>query len=87
MDDSINVNIYVFSLFGYVEQKTLSTFICPVSAENPAITIHLNGKIKEALDAVKGGRSYAQIMAEILANTSNIDKEIQRLLVTEYVIS
>lgn len=55
--------------------------------KNPGITIHLNSKLKERLDAIKGDRSYAHIMSEILTNTFDMDKEIKRLPVSEAVIS
>ena len=55
--------------------------------DNPPVTIHLNRKLKENLDAVKGSRSYAQVMTEILTNKFELQKEIVRLPVNEAVIS
>lgn len=55
--------------------------------ENPPVTIHLNRKLKERMDAVKGTRSYAQLMREILEDTFNLEEEIKRLPVNEAVIS
>jgi len=55
--------------------------------QNPPVTIHLNKKLKENLDAIKGTKSYAQLMSEILERTFNLEYEIKRLPVNEAVIS
>lgn len=55
--------------------------------EHPPVTIHLNRKLKETLDAVKGARSYAQFITEILEGKFNIEEEIKRLPLNEAVIS
>ena len=55
--------------------------------QNPPVTIHLNKKLKENLDAIKGTRSYAQLMNEILEGTFSLENEIKRLPMNEAVIS
>ncbi len=55
--------------------------------ENPPVTIHLNRKLKNSLDAIKGTRSYAQLIGEILEGTFNLEDEVKRLPLNEAVIS
>ena len=55
--------------------------------EHPPITIHLNKKLKEILDAVKGQRSYAQAISDIIQEKFNIEEEVKRLPLNEAVIS
>ena len=55
--------------------------------EHPPVTVHLNRKVKENLDKVKGSRSYAQVIIEILNGSFDIEKEIKSLPVSEAVIS
>lgn len=55
--------------------------------EHPPVTVHLGKKVKENLDFVKGNRSYAEIINEILDDTFNLEHEIKRLPVNEAVIS
>lgn len=54
--------------------------------EHPPITVHLNKKVKENLNKVKGTRSYAQVVTELLMDTFNLEKEIESLPATEAVI-
>lgn len=55
--------------------------------EHPPVTVHLNKKLKEIMDAVKGQRSYAQFINEILEEKFNLEEEIKRLPLNEAVIS
>ncbi|AKA48727.1 hypothetical protein IX51_06005 [uncultured archaeon] len=55
--------------------------------EHPPVTVHLSKKVKENLDALKGNRSYAEVINEILDRTFNLEHEIKRLPVNEAVIS
>jgi hypothetical protein len=55
--------------------------------EHPPVTVHLNKKLKEIMDAVKGQRSYAQFITEILEEKFNLEEEIKRLPLNEAVIS
>lgn len=55
--------------------------------EHPPVTVHLSKNVKENLDAVKGNRSYAEVISEILDGTFNIEQEIERLPVNEAVIT
>jgi len=55
--------------------------------EHPPVTIHLNKKLKEILDAVKGQRSYAQVIIDLIGEKFNIVEEIKRLPQNEAVIS
>ncbi len=54
---------------------------------HPPVTVHLSKKVKDNLDAVKGNRSYAEVINEILDGTFNLEYEIKRLPVNEAVIS
>jgi ssDNA-binding Zn-finger/Zn-ribbon topoisomerase 1 len=55
--------------------------------EHPPVTVHLNKKLKEILDAVKGQRSYAQVIIDLIGEKFNIVEEIKRLPQNEAVIS
>ena len=55
--------------------------------EHPPVTVHLSKKIKENLDAIKGDRSYAEVINEIINDAFNLEQEIQKLPVNEAVIS
>ena len=55
--------------------------------EHPPVTVHLNTKLKEILDAVKGQRAYAQVISDIIDEKLNIQDEIKRLPLNEAVIS
>ena len=55
--------------------------------EHPPVTIHLNKKLKEILDAVKGQRSYAQVINDLIGEKFNLVEEIKRLPQNEAVIS
>lgn len=55
--------------------------------EHPPVTVHLSKKVKENLDAIKGDRSYAEVINEIINDTFNLEQEIQRLPINEAVIS
>ena len=55
--------------------------------EHPPVTVHLSKKVKENLDAIKGDRSYAEAINEIINDTFNLEQEIQRLPINEAVIS
>lgn len=54
--------------------------------EHPPVTVHLNKKVKENLDAIKGDRSYAQVITEILNDTFDLEKEIKRAPVSELLV-
>ena len=55
--------------------------------EHPPVTFHLNKKLKEILDAVKGQRSYAQVISDIIVEKFNIEEEVKKLPLNEAVIS
>ena len=55
--------------------------------EHPPVTVHLSKKVKENLDAIKGDRSYAEVINEIINDAFNLEQEIQKLPVNEAVIS
>lgn len=55
--------------------------------EHPPVTVHLSKKVKENLDAVRGNRSYAEVINEILDGTFNLEDEVKRLPLNESVIS
>ena len=55
--------------------------------EHPPVTVHLNKKLKELLDAVKGPRSYAQVIHDLVNEKFNLREEIKRLPLNEAVIS
>ena len=54
--------------------------------EHPPITVHLNRRVKENIDKVKGVRSYAQVISELLEGTFDLEKEIKSLPATESVV-
>jgi len=43
--------------------------------------------VKENMDAVKGNRPFEEVIAEVLNETFNLEKEIKRLPVSKVVIS
>ena len=55
--------------------------------EHPPVTVHLNKKLKETLDAVKGQRSNAQVIIDLIGEKFNLVEEIKRLPRNEAVIS
>lgn len=55
--------------------------------EHPPVTIHLNKRLKKNLDAIKKGRSYSQLLLEILEGAFNIEKEIEELPVSESLVA
>ncbi|QRF75303.1 hypothetical protein Thermo_00797 [Thermoplasmatales archaeon] len=55
--------------------------------EHPPVTVHLSRKVKENLDSVKGNRSYAEVITDIMNETFNLEKEIKKLPASEAVIS
>ena len=44
--------------------------------EHPPVTVHLNKKLKEIPDTVKGPRSYAQVISDITDGKFNLEEEI-----------
>jgi hypothetical protein len=55
--------------------------------KHPLAKVDLSKKVKENLDAIRGDRSYAEIINEIINGTFGLEQEIQRLPVNEAVIS
>ena len=55
--------------------------------EHPPVTVHLNKKLKQILDAVKGQRSYAQPIGDIIQEKFNIEEEVKRIPLNEAIIS
>lgn len=51
------------------------------------MTVHLSKQVKENMDAVKGNRPFEEVIAEVLNETFNLEKEIKRLPVSKVVIS
>ncbi len=53
--------------------------------ENPGVTVRVNKKLKAVLDAVKGNRSYAQVILDLLTEKLNPEQEIKKVPVTELI--
>ncbi len=53
--------------------------------EHPPVTVHLSRKLKDALDAVKGNRSYGQFVLNILQDKLDVELEIKKTPVTQLI--
>ena len=83
----MNVNIDDFLSFNMPKTKHYPPSHMRYQLEHPPITVHLSKKVKDNLDAVKGNRSYADVINGILDETFDLEHEIQRLPVNEAVLS
>ncbi len=54
--------------------------------EHPPVTVHLNKDLKEVLDVVKGSRSYAQVISDMIRGSIDMEKQVKRLPLTEAVL-
>ena len=70
----------------HAEKEALSALTDKIPDGTSPVTVHLNKRVKENLDKVKGTRSYAQVITELLEGKFDLEKEIQSLPVTEAVI-
>ena len=56
-------------------------------SEHPSITIHVNKTLKGILDRIKGNKSYAQVIIDILQEKIDLQRKVEFLPVSEAVIS
>lgn len=56
-------------------------------SEHPSITVHVNKTLKDILDRIKGNRSYAQVIIDVLQEKIDVQRKVELLPVSEAVIS
>ena len=55
-------------------------------AEHPPVTIHINKKIKDALEKIRQERSYAEVLVDILKGDMDWEKSVKELPRNESII-